>query len=101
MKIQRRRSVARRVSTDSRSDTAYWHKSRSKSPPILSKGTTMFVKMPDSNAYFPINVRKKTIRHLLEAIHLKCPSFLPYLGMFRFFDYHVIMYLHPNCNILR
>ena len=87
MKIQRRRSVARRVSTDSRSDTAYWHKSRSKSPPMLSKGTTMFVKMPDSNAYFPINVRKKTIRHLLEAIQLKCPSFLPYSGMFSPFDY--------------
>ena len=90
MKIQRRRT--RHASSDSNSDTT---------SPIQSKGTTMFVKMPDSNAYFPINVKQKTIRHLLEAIHLKCPSFLPYLGMFRFFDYHVIMYLHPNCNILR
>jgi len=68
MKIQRRRT--RHASSDSNSDTT---------SPIQSKGTTMFVKMPDSNAYFPINVRKKTIRHLLEAIHLKCPSFLPYL----------------------
>ena len=78
--MQRRRSVARRASTDSRSDTAYWHKSRSKSPPVLTK-VNMFVKMPDTNAYFPINVRKKTVRHLLEAIQLKCPSFLPYSGM--------------------
>ena len=90
MKIQRRRT--RHASTESNSDTT---------SPIQSKGITMFVKMPDSNAYFPINVKKKTIRHLLEAIHLKCLSFLPYLGMFRSFDYHVIMYIHPNCNTLR
>ena len=76
MKIQRRRT--RHASSDSNSDTT---------SPIQSKGTTMFVKMPDSNAYFPINVRKKTIRHLLEAIQLKCPSFLPYSGMFSPFDY--------------
>lgn len=87
---QRRRSTARRLSTDSRSDTAYWQqksrskspahwqqKSRSKSPPSLSK-CTLFVKMPDANAYYPINVRRKTVRHLLEAIQLKCSSFLPH-----------------------
>ena len=33
--------------------------------------------MPDANAYYPINVRRKTVRHLLEAIQLKCSSFLP------------------------
>ena len=78
MRSQRRRSTARRLSTDSRSDTAYWQqKSRSKSPPSLSK-CTLFVKMPDANAYYPINVRRKTVRHLLEAIQLKCSSFLPH-----------------------
>ena len=34
--------------------------------------------MPDANAYYPINVRRKTVRHLLEAIQVKCSSFLPH-----------------------
>ena len=34
--------------------------------------------MPDANAYYPINVRRKTVRQLLEAIQLKCSSFLPH-----------------------
>ena len=77
VKSHRRRSTVRRQSTDSRSDTAIWLKSRSKSPPSLSK-CTLFIKMPDSNAYLPITLRKRSIRHLLEAIQLKCPSFQPY-----------------------
>ena len=76
----------RRFSTDSRSEMGIWRR-KSKSPPpsILTNKCTLFIKMAESDAYFPVNIRHKTVQHLMEALQAKCSTFKPYdiVGIFK------------------
>ena len=56
------------------------HKSRtrSRSPPLQKSRCTLYVKLADSEAYVSLSLRRKTIRHFLDTLSFKCPTFKSY-----------------------
>ena len=77
-KLAPKSATLRRLSADSKIENLV-RSSRSKSPPVIAltpqNKCTLFVKMPESMAYLPITMRRKTVQHLLQALSVKCANF--------------------------
>ena len=52
-------------------------RTRSRTPPPPKSRFTLYVKLPESEAYVSLSLRRKTVKNLLETITAKCENFKP------------------------
>ena len=73
----RRRSSDARMVENVKPRPSKSRRTRSRTPPPPKSRCTLYVKLPEAEAYVSLSLRRKTVKHLLETITTKCEHFKP------------------------